>query len=48
MPSKLVEFHKQFMIGAFKIKLNQFEKTASMNIIYISLGNLKIKIHFRN
>ena len=47
MPLKQFEFLEQFMIGQFLIKLTQFEKTGSKNKIFISLGNLKIKFHFR-
>ena len=44
----LFEFQEQFMIGPFLIKLAQFEKTRSIAIFFIPLGNLNIKTHFRN
>ena len=42
MPLKVFEFREQFMAGAFLIKLTQFEKTGSIDKIFISLGNLII------
>ena len=48
MPLKLVEFREQFMAGAFLIKLTEFEKTGSIDKIFISLGNLIIKFRFQN
>ena len=48
MALKLFEFQEQFMIGAFLIKVTQFEIARSISMFFISLGNLKITIHFRN
>ena len=37
MPLKLFDFHEKFMIGAYKIKLIQFEKkTGSINKIFFA------------
>ena len=43
MPLTLFEFHEKFMLGAFLIKLTQFEKAESVGKIFISLKNLIIK-----
>ena len=48
MPFKIFEFLEQFMIGAFLIILTQLEKTVSIGKIFIPLGNVKNKFHFRN
>ena len=46
MPLTIFELHEQFMIGRFLIKLTLFEKTGSIGIFFISLGNLKKQIPF--
>ena len=48
MPLKLFKVLKQFVIATLMIKLTQFEKTGSLGKFIISLGNQKIKFHFRN
>ena len=48
MPLKLFEYKKQFLIGAFLIKLTQFGKTGVLGEIVLPLENLLIKFHFRN
>ena len=48
MPLKLFEFHGQFMIDHYVIKLTQFEKTGSIDKFLLQLGNLIIKFHCRN
>ena len=42
MPLNIFEFQKQFMTGAFLIKLTQFEKTGSINELLIPVVSLKI------
>ena len=49
MPLQLFEFLEQLACDwRFLIKLTQFEKTGSIGKVFISLGNLKSKFHFRN
>ena len=48
MALKLFEFEEQFMMDTFLLKLTQLEKTESLRITFISLGNLIINFHFRN
>ena len=45
---KLFEFLEQIMIGAFLITGTQLEKTGSIGKVFIPLGSLKNKFHFRN
>ena len=40
MASKLFELVEQFMMDTFLLKLTQFEKTGSIGINFLSLGNL--------
>ena len=46
MPVNLFEFLEQFMIETFLMKI--LRKLDQKVISLISLGNLKIKFHFRN
>ena len=48
MTLRHLEFQEHIMIGAFLIKIIQFEKIRSIGNIFISLANLNIKFHFRN
>ena len=48
MALKLLKFVEQFMMDTFLLKLTQFEKTGSIGISFISLGNLIINFQFRN
>ena len=46
MPLKFFEFQEQFVIGAFLIKLTQFEKTRSIGKLFVSL--FLIEFQFQN
>ena len=48
MALKLFEIVEQFMMDTIVLKLTQFEKTGSIGISFISLGNLIINFHFQN
>ena len=48
MASKLFELVEQFMMDTFLLKLTQFEKTGSIGINFLSLGNLITNFHFQN
>ena len=48
MALKLFEFRKQNVIDNFSINLTQLDKTGSTILLFISLGNLIIKIHVQN
>ena len=48
MPLKLFEFLEQFITGTFLMKLIQFEKNGSRRKIFILLGDLNFKFHFKN
>ena len=40
MALKIFEFVEQLMMDTFILKLTQFEKTGSLGITFISMGNL--------
>ena len=49
MAFKLFEFlEKNYDLNFFIIKLTKFEKTESIDKIFISLGNLIINFHYQN
>ena len=41
-PLYVIEFHEQFKLVPFLDKINSIEKTGSVGIVFISLGNLII------
>ena len=48
MAFQLYEFLNHFMIDTFLIKLTQFEKTGTVDEVYLLQKKLIIKNHFRN
>ena len=45
---KSLSIQEEIIIGTFLLNLTQFEKTELLESSSTSLGNLKIKFHFRN